>query len=86
MKDLKEKILNESKNSRYAKISKEIVTKELDEQWDPDMYFDSLDEELEDWNVWTDDMIKDLWYIKAAIADGDDSKKYRKIADKYWDN
>ena len=86
MKDIREKLLNESKNARYAKIVKEIVTKELDQEWDPDAYFDSLDEELEDWNIWSDDMIKDLWYIKAAIADGDDSKKYRKLADKYWDN
>lgn len=86
MKDIREKLLNESKNSRYAKIAKEIVTKELGEKWDPNVYFDSLDEELEDWNVWTDDMIKDLWHIKAAIADGDDSKKYRKLAEEYWDN
>lgn len=85
MKSIKEKLLNESNNSRYAKIAKKIVTKELGQDWDPDAYFDSLDEELEDWNIWTDDMIEDLWHIKAAIADGDDSKKYRALADKYWE-
>ena len=85
MKSIKEKLLTESKNSRYAKIAKQIVTKELGEQWDSERYFDSVDEQLEDWNVWTDDMIKDLWHVIAAIADGDDSKKYRDLADKYWE-
>jgi hypothetical protein len=77
--------INEGKQSRYAKIAKEIVTKDLGEEWDDEMYFDSVDEQLEDWNVWTDDMIKDLWHIISAIADGDDIKKYRDLADKYWE-
>lgn len=75
--------LNESKNTRFAKIAKKCV-KNQGNDWDDDAYFDSADMWMEDENIFSDEAIEAIWNVMASISDGDDPKKYQELAEKYW--
>ena len=44
-----------------------------------DLGFDTFEEMMEDYNVF----IVNIWHVVCAIADGDNSEKYRRMATQY---
>jgi hypothetical protein len=86
-KALYENIMKDVSKIIKSKLNESTVAQILQDRADDrgeDEPFLSVDEWLNDWNIFDDNARNAIIDVIEAIADGDDPEKYSELAAEYW--
>ena len=86
-KALYENIVKDVSKIIKSKLNESTVAQILQDRADDrgeDEPFLSVDEWLNDWNIFDDNARNAIIDVIEAIADGDDPEKYSELAAEYW--
>lgn len=86
-KALYENIMKDVSKIIKSKLNESTVAQILQDRADDrgeDEPFLSVDEWLNDWNIFDDNARNAIIDVIEAIADGDDPEKYAELAAEYW--
>ena len=74
------KLIEWKNDSAFVRAAKEVEG----EDWNPEEYYDSADEWLEDEDSFTHEDVVAIYNVMAAISNGDDSSKYWNLSEEYF--